>query len=393
MSSCPSTDERRENGASTEPGGPHEARTHCTRAPGGNRSRHALRARPRRAGGRLPAGADARCQGPGRRAAARGRAPARDPLRRDDGRRRRQVRRHAPHHDPRQRRPLQPDPHHRQRAPRPVEARLVRGRALARRGGHRLRRRDHLHLQAPQGPEVVGRRALHRRRHHVLVRGRLPQSRSLAEQAPDLHRQGRAGGGDQARRGHRRVQVRLALRPLPAAARLRPGPPAGDLPEALPQPVPRQVQPRRPAGADRRERRRRRLGGALQLQGLADLPAALLAEPRPADAEPVDPDRALRRRRAGGGDAQSLLLEGRPGREPAPLHRRRHLGQARRPAGDGAADDQRRARFRLPPHQQLDLQVGAVRRPGAGQLPLRRREGPARQRRDAAPEPQLPRRR
>ena len=86
-----------------------------------------------------------------------------------------------------------------------------RGRALARRGGHRLRRRDDLHLQAAQGPEVDATASPSPSTTSCSGTKTCSMNPELSPtQEPDLHRRGRAGGGDQARRGHRRVQVRLA---------------------------------------------------------------------------------------------------------------------------------------------------------------------------------------
>ena len=111
------------------------------------------------------------------------------PLQRD-----RQVRRHlaARLHRPRRRRERQPH----QRRPTsccsgtPTGTKIV---PVRRQGLRAERRRQDLHAVPAQGHEVVGRRAVHRRRLHVLVRGHLPATRtSCRRRSPDMSPQRQA---------------------------------------------------------------------------------------------------------------------------------------------------------------------------------------------------------
>ena len=162
-----------------------------------------------------------------------------------------------------------------------------------------------------KGLKVERRSAVHGRRHHVLVRRRVHEQRALARQEPDFHGGRQAGEGHQDRRPDGRVQVRIAL----TASSCSSSPMAraicrSSIPSII-SAVPREVQQGRHSGAAEGQSGRGRLGGAVQFQGLADLPAALLAEPRAADPQSLGADRSLCRQRARGRDPQSLLLEGR----------------------------------------------------------------------------------
>ena len=212
---------------------------------------------------------------------------------------------------------------------------------------------------------MVGRAADHVGRLPVLVRG-LDVQQGAGAHLPVVAEGGwRAAQGGGAGPLHHRVPVREALRHLSRGAlvsRQR------VCPQALPQAVPPPLH--RPQGR----------GGQGQGRGLRPVVPALLAEgqsvrkPRLPHLEALPaphraPRHTLHRR------AQSLLLEGRSRRQPAPLHRPRGLHRRAEQRGAHPQGDGRRGGLPGSPHRRL--QLPALRRePGARQLPRAARPQP-----------------
>ena len=146
----------------------------------------------------VPRGAGAGRVGQAGKAAAGRAAPAGGSDGDPAGARDRQVRRHlAPRlHRPRRQRERQPHPGLRPADPgRPHRQRAA---ALARQGLEDERGRQDLYALSAQGPEVVGRRAVHRRRLRLLVRGHLQQQGHRADRDPG-HDARRASPGGSSR--------------------------------------------------------------------------------------------------------------------------------------------------------------------------------------------------
>ena len=210
-------------------------------------------ARPRGAEG-VSRGADARRAGQGRQAAAGQGPPAGRATRRQAAERDRQIRRHlaARLHRPRRRRERQP--HHRLGQASLLGRERQQDRAERRQVDRYERRREDVHHSSAQGHEVVGRRALHRRRFHLLVRGHLQQQGHRADADCRHVGQRQARPPRQDRRDDGAVPVRRPLLPVLRHAgrrhadRRRPiGAPVADLylrrilAGALPEAVPAEI--------------------------------------------------------------------------------------------------------------------------------------------------------
>ena len=135
---------------------------------------------------------------------------------------------------------------------------------------HPVGRLQDLDRQAPQGDEVVGRLALHRRRHHVLVQGRAAEQGPRAGRAGLDAEQGRLPGpGAEDRRPQRALDLQGAQHQLPARADheglRRPAVsrlPARQVPEAVPRHVRQEGRP----GQDGGGRQVQDLGRAVRQQ-------------------------------------------------------------------------------------------------------------------------------
>ena len=218
---------------------------------------------------------------------------------------------------------------------------------------------------------MVGRQAVHRRRHPVLDR-RLRQEHRAVQVAAlrDRHRrQGLQRREDQ--RDDRQVHLRQLLRAVPGADGDAARPVSDAVRQALLRAIPSQIQRerRRPGEAgehvelDRpvpRQVRRRRDSGAL-------------GQCRQADARAVGDHRALcRRRDARGDEAQSVLLAGRHRRQSTALYRPDHLQHL---AGRRIADarcDLGQDRLPGPPHRLAAEQADAGAERAEGRLPAGR---------------------
>ena len=145
---------------------------------------------------------DTRRDGEGRQAAAACRAAADKPLGGHSGRNGRRLWRHAALADLRTRRLLLVPDDARLREPADLGPEGRERRAQSRRLDRSLAGCHLLHLQAPRGDEVVGRRAVHGPGHHVLVERPLHQRQGAAGrdlaggdlQAP-LHARGQQSAG------------------------------------------------------------------------------------------------------------------------------------------------------------------------------------------------------
>ena len=201
--------------------------------------------------------------------------------------------------------------------------------------GVRGARRQHVadHLPA-RGDEVVGRYAVHGRRHHVPVHLRLRRPGGEGQLGAWLEVQRRTLHVRESRRLHRTHRLSgtggaTDLEITPELVPIAPGIPVhgGASHEAVPQ----GVQPE--GGRAGQGGRIRELGGTLE-RGDRDPAAATL---HPAGDGAVDhAEPRLQRQDAG---AQSLLLGGRYGRQPAALHRRHVRRVLLRSAGSDSQHD------------------------------------------------------
>ena len=110
------------------------------------------------------------------------------------------------------RRERQPHPVVRQAAE--LERRRQQDRALRRQGLRAQRRRQDLHAVPAQRHEVVRRRAVHRRRFHLLVRGHLRQSRDRSDADAGDAPAGQARPHGQGGRNHGALGIRRAVFPV-----------------------------------------------------------------------------------------------------------------------------------------------------------------------------------
>ena len=125
--------------------------------------------------------------------------------------------RHAAPRPARQRRPQRHPAHGRQSGTGALESRLHRGAAGRRRALGGERERDRIHLPSAQGHEVVGRQAVHRRRHRVLDR-RLRQEHRAVQVAAFRDRDRRQGlQRREDQRDDRQVHLRELVRAVPGA--------------------------------------------------------------------------------------------------------------------------------------------------------------------------------
>ncbi len=187
-----------------------------------------------------------------------------------------------------------------------------------------------------KGHQVVRRPAVHRGRLRLLVRRRVHEQGHPAEPASRLHGERQAGTPDQARRLHGHVRVpraELPVRGHPGGEHRhgrRPGHPAALRPHhgrlharPLHQAVPAEVLVAGRGGQEGQG------GGIRRLAELHQEPLGLAAEPRVADARPLE-DRQPDQHADLGVGAQPLLLWRRQRGEPASLHRQDQHGAWRR---------------------------------------------------------------
>ena len=256
------------------------------------------------------------------------------------------------------------------------------------------RRREVGDALPPEGPQVVGREALHRRRLRVLVRGRLPEQGPRADAAPGLHDQRQVRGHQEDRRDHGPLRVPGAELPVPRhPGRLdRDGRRAGALADGGPhdgrlhagplhQAVPPEVH---------RDGRREREGQGGELRRLGRVhqePLGLDAQPRAARADAVEGDHAHQQPDLGDG-AESVLLRGRHRGQPAPVHRPDPDDARREPRGAEPPGHRRPVRSPGAPHGH-DQAPGVPREPGQGRLRRPARPGAERLRRHAPDQPLL----
>ena len=225
-----------------------------------------------------------------------------------------------------------------------LHARLVGRRAQRRRVLRGQRGRHGLHLQAAQGHEVVGRRALHHRGHPLLVRGHLHSTRTSRS------RPGRPTGPPAARRASSRSSTsRPSASPSPrrtaSSCRASPGR-NQDQTVRAPAHYLKQFHNKYNPDVDAlaKERGFESWIALFHARGRRRRGQRLLPELRPPDDQRLEVrDRARRGHRAGAGGAQPLLLEGRHRGDAAPLLRPRRLPDGRRSAGP-ALEDACRAR-------------------------------------------------
>ena len=363
----------------------------------GGRARRSEGPARRAAPGQARRGADAGRAGQGGQAAAGRAARARRAAGHPAGARDRQVWRHlaARLHRPRRRRERQP--HQRLRQAAVLGLHRHRDRALGRaRLGAECRRQD-LHPVPAQGHEVVGRRAVHRRRFRVLVRGPLLEQGDRADADRRHAAAGQARPRGQDRRHHGPVPVRRAVLPVRGhdgrrhADRRRPvGAAVAEVhlrrlfAQALSVAVPAQEQ------LGRRGQRQGQGGRLRELGAVPALQEGLVAQSRAADARALE-DRPADQHADLGAGAQSLLLGGRHRGQPAALHRPGPAHPGREPRGAEPARRRRRVRPAGAAHRPRQA-AGDPREPGEGRLHRPSRPGLQRLGLGAADQPELRRR-
>ncbi len=296
----------------------------------------------------LPGSADAGGARQGRQAATGRRACPGGADGSEAARRGRQVWRHLAARLHRSRRRRERQPHQRLRQAALLGLYRQQDRAVGRQGLEDERRRQELHALAEEGHALVGRRALHRRRLRLLVRGPLLEQGDRADADRRHGPAGQARPGGQGRRDHRPLRVRRPLFSLRGddgrrhADRRRPV--GAAVPEihlrrlfarALPQAVPAQIF------HARRGQRESQGCGLRELGAVPALQEGLVAQSRIADAGAVADGPADQHADLGAG-AQPLLLRSRHGRKPAALYRPRPADPGRGSRGAEPQGDLRR---------------------------------------------------